>query len=59
MQSFAKPERAMSVIMEQYFASNLSLEEMRTVMRKGANVDPLGPFAEACRAELKAILASA
>lgn len=52
-------ERAMAVIMDQYSASNLSLDEMRAVMRKGAKVDPLRPFAEACRAELKAMWASA
>lgn len=52
-------ERAMAMIMNQYSASNLSLDEMRAVMRKGANVDPLRPFAEACRAELKGMLASA
>ncbi len=52
-------EQAVAVIMDQYFASNLSLEETRALMRKGANVDPLRPFAEACRAELKAMLASA
>ena len=47
--------RAVHVIMDQYLASNLSLEEMRAVLRKGANVDPLKQFAEACRRELKAI----
>ncbi len=52
-------ERAMAMIMNQYSASNLSLDEMRAVMRKGANVDPLRPFAEACRAELKAMWKSA
>lgn len=52
-------EQAMAVIMNQYSASNLSLDEMRAVMRKGANVDPLRPFAEACRDELKAMLALA
>jgi hypothetical protein len=52
-------ERAMAVIMDQYFASNLSLDEMRALMRKGGNVDPLRSFAEACRSELKAMLASA
>ena len=46
---------AIHVIIEQYFASNLSVEEMRTVLRKGGNIDPLRPFAEACRSELKAI----
>lgn len=52
-------ETAVAVIMDQYFASNLSLEEMRALMRKGGNADPLRPFAEACRAELKAMWASA
>jgi hypothetical protein len=52
-------ERAMTVIVEQYFASNLSSEEMRALLRKGANADPLRPFAEACRAELKAMWVSA
>ena len=52
-------ERAMAVIMEQYFASNLSLEEMRVLMRQGGNVDPLRQFAETCRSELKTMWASA
>lgn len=52
-------ERAVAVIMEQYFASNLSLDEMRALMRHGGNVDPLRSFAETCRSELKAMLASA
>ena len=52
-------EQAVAAIMDQYFASNLSLDEMRALMRKGANVDPLKRFAEACRVELKAMLATA
>jgi hypothetical protein len=52
-------ERVLKLITEQYFSSNLSLEEMRELIRKGGNVDPLRPFAEACRSELKAMLASA
>lgn len=52
-------ERAVAVIMEQYSASNLSLEEMRALLRKGGNADPLRQFAETCRSELKALLASA
>ena len=52
-------ERAVTVILDQYFASNLSLEEMRALLRKGAKADPLRSFADACRAELKAMLASA
>lgn len=52
-------ERAVNVIMEQYFASNLSSEEMRALLHKGVNADPLRPFAEACRAELRAMWTSA
>lgn len=52
-------ERAVAVIMEQYSASNLSLEEMRALLRQGGNADPLRQFAETCRSELKALLASA
>lgn len=52
-------EQAVSMIIDQYFASNLSSEQMRALLRKGANADPLRPFAEACRAELKAMWASA
>ena len=52
-------ENAVAMIMDQYFASNLSLEEMRALMRKGGSVDPLRRFAEACRSELKTMWASA
>ena len=50
--------RAVAVITEQYFASNLSLEELRQLIRKGEDADPLRDFAEACRSELKAMLGS-
>jgi hypothetical protein len=52
-------QRAVGVITEQYFGSNLSLEEMRELFHRGEEADPLRPFAEACRCELKAMLASA
>lgn len=48
-------QRTLLRIEEQYFSPNLSLEEMRALVRDGANADPLGPFAEACRAELKSL----
>ena len=48
-------ERALSVITEQYFRPNLSLEQLRALMRDGANVDPLKSFAEAGRAELRSM----
>jgi hypothetical protein len=52
-------ERVLKLVTEQYFASNLSLEEMRALIQKGGNEDPLRPFAEACRSELKSLRASA
>ena len=48
-------EHALKLITEQYFSSNLSLEEMRALVQKGGNEDPLKPFAEACRSELKSM----
>jgi len=44
-------EHALQRIMEQYFAPNLSLEEVRALARS-ASADPLRAFGEACRAEL-------
>ncbi len=44
-------ERVLERITEQYFAPNLSLEEMRALIQRGGQ-DPLKPFAEACRGEL-------
>jgi hypothetical protein len=43
-------------ITEQYFAPNLSLEEMRALIRSEFS-DPLKSFGEACRAEIKSLLA--
>src|SRR6476469_8757364 len=51
----AEAERAMAAITEQYFRPNLSLEQLRALIRDGANADPLKSFAEACRAELKSV----
>ena len=48
-------ERAVSTITEQYFSPNLSLEQMRALVRDGGRTDPLRDFAEACRAEFKSI----
>lgn len=42
-------------ITEQYFAPNLTIEEMRAHVRSG-NADPLKSFGEACRTELKSLL---
>jgi hypothetical protein len=48
-------ERVLKLITEQYFSSNLSLEEVRALVQKGGNEDPLRSFAEACRFELKSM----
>jgi hypothetical protein len=48
-------DQVLKLITEQYFSSNLSLEEMRALIRQGGKADPLRPFAEACRSELKAL----
>lgn len=50
-------EHILKWITEQYFSPNLSVEEMRTLVRS-AGPDPLKPFGEACRAELKSIRAN-
>ena len=43
-------------IAEQYFSPNLSPEDMRALVRS-PETDPLKPFGEACRAELKSVRA--
>jgi hypothetical protein len=40
--------------MEQYFSPNLSIEEMRALVRR-SSADPLRSFGEACRVELKSM----
>jgi hypothetical protein len=49
----AEAERILATIMEQYFSPNLSIEEMRALVRRSA--DPLRSFGEACRVELKSM----
>ena len=44
-------------ITEQYFSPNLSPQDMRALVRS-PETDPLKPFGEACRAELKSIRAN-
>ena len=51
-------EQVLKIITEQYFSSNLSLDDLRSLIRKGANEDPLRRFAEACRSELKSMHAA-
>ena len=47
-------ESLLARITDQYFASNLTVEELRALARS-EQVDPLKSFGDACRAELKAI----
>jgi hypothetical protein len=47
-------EHLLARVTEQYFAQNLSVEELRALVRSG-EADPLRAFGEACRAELKSI----
>ena len=51
-------DQLLKLITEQYFSSNLSLEEMRALIRQGGKSDPLRAFAEACRSELKSMRAA-
>ena len=48
-------EHLLTRITEQYYSSNLTLEQMRALAR--TSDDPLKPFGEACRLELKAMRA--
>jgi hypothetical protein len=49
-------EQLVSRITDQYFSSNLSVEELHQLTRSGEG-DALRPFGEACRVELKSIRA--
>ena len=48
-------ERTLTRISEQYFGPNLSLEDLRALIRSGRDSDPIRPFGEACRAELSSL----
>ena len=52
----AEAENLLRRITEQYFSSNLTLEEVRELTRS-EHADPLKSFGEACRAELKSMRA--
>lgn len=51
-------EQLLTRITDQYFASNLTVEQLRGLARS-QEADPLRFFGEACRAELKAMWAQA
>jgi hypothetical protein len=53
----AQAEATLRFITEQYFSPNLSVDEMRKLIRKWTT-DPLEPFGEACRLELKSFRAA-
>jgi len=50
----AEAERLLGRITEQYFAKNLTVEELRKLAHT-QQADPLSAFGEACRAELKSL----
>jgi len=52
----AQGEATLRFITEQYFSPNLSVDEMRKLVQKWTT-DPLEPFGEACRLELKSMRA--
>jgi len=47
-------EHLLARITEQYFAQNMTMEELRALVGSG-DADPLRAFGEACRAELESI----
>jgi len=53
----AEAENLLKRITEQYFSPNLSVEETRTLL-ESETADPLKSFGEACRVELKSMLAA-
>jgi hypothetical protein len=54
----AQAEATLRFIAGQYFSPNLSVEEMRKLVQTTGTSDPLKPFGEACRVELKSIRAA-
>jgi hypothetical protein len=52
----AEAELMLKRITEQYYSPNLSVDEIRALVRSGkADADPLRSFGEACRVELKSM----
>jgi hypothetical protein len=52
----AEAEQALMRITEQYFSTNLTLDELRNLARS-EDADPLKAFGQTCRAELKSMRA--
>jgi hypothetical protein len=53
----AQAEHVLRHVTEQYFSTNLSVEDMRVLVRSGS-ADPLKSFGEACRVELQSMRAT-
>ena len=53
----AEADHVLRQITEQYFSTNLSVDDMRALVRAGS-ADPLKSFGEACRVELKSMHAT-
>ena len=54
----SEAENLLRLLTEQYFSPNLSLQELELrALNRSARVDPLKPFGEACRTELKSMRA--
>ena len=51
----AEAEQMLKRITEQYLSPNLSVAELRALVESGSDADPLKPYGEACRAELKSM----
>ena len=51
----AEAEQVLIRITKQYFSPNLSVEDMRALVHSGSDADPLRPFGEACRVELRSM----
>jgi hypothetical protein len=50
-------EKVLSQIADQYYSPNISLDEFRALVRS-RDADPLKPFGETCRTELKKLRAA-
>ncbi len=56
----SQAEQVLQRITEQYFSPNLSVDEIRALVRSGkTDGDPLKSFGEACRLEIKSLRARA
>ena len=51
----AAADQTVNHIFKTYFGPNLTTEELRDLVLSGTHEDPLKPFSEACRNELKAL----